>query len=51
LESAPESEELQYQPTTEEIFGELERQTDKEIKIPPEVNQPRLPLVLPLTDT
>jgi hypothetical protein len=50
LESALKPEELHYQPTTEEIFTELERQTDQEIEIPPEVNQPGLPLVFPLTD-
>jgi hypothetical protein len=50
VESSPEPEEIHYQPTTEEIFMELERQIGQELEIPPEANQAGFPLILPLTD-
>jgi hypothetical protein len=50
VESAPKPKELHYQPTTEEIFIEMERQINQELEIPPEAQQTGVPLVLPLTD-
>jgi hypothetical protein len=50
VESAPEPKELHYQPTVEEIFKELERQTGEDLEIPPEIIQLGLSMVLPLTD-
>jgi hypothetical protein len=48
--SAPEPKELHYQPKAEEIFIELERKINQNLKLPPEAQQTRVPIVLALTD-